>query len=238
MALLIGLRLPEEVERGAIGGSRFNTSVLSLDSGFEVRNENWVDSLGEWDAGYGLLLKHQSDPASAQLDLDRLINIFHVARGRAHSFRFKDWADFEIAYQLGSTTGISPQFLANGDGTTTIFQVFKRYTVPGVTDVFDRFITKIVNNSTLVILLDDVVQTETTHYTVDYDRGLITMVSTPGGPGSGGNGPGGENQLTVRAEFDAHVRFDVDDLKASVETFNAGSWPSFPLLELRENGLD
>lgn len=234
MALLVGVRLPEEVERGALGGPRFNTSILTLDSGFEKRNKNWIDTRGEWDLGYGLLKKFNTDPADVDIDLDQIINLFYIANGMADSFRFKDFSDFEIGMENGVDL-TDPQLIGLGDDTTTVFTVFKRYSFPGATTTHDRFLTKLVG-STVRIYLEGVLQTLTTHYTVDEDRATITMVTPPAS--TGGSGAGGEEVLAIRCEFDSHVRFNTDGLDINMELFNAGSWPSFPIIELRENGLD
>jgi uncharacterized protein (TIGR02217 family) len=229
---LVGIRLNENIERGALGGARFNTSVLELDSGFEKRNINWSVPRGEWDVGFGLLLKFQSDPSDMMLDLDELINFFYIVRGKAFSFRFKDWSDYEIGYE--NETAIDPQLLALGDGVTAQFQAFKRYAYGSQT--FDRVLTKLVDDGTLQVFLDGVLQTITTHYTVDFDRGLITFLTPPAA--TGGTGPGGVQLVNFRAMFDNHVRLDTDDLKVNMEIFNAGSWPNVPIVELRGNGID
>ena len=101
MALLLGVRLPEEIERGALGGPRFSTSILTLDSGFEKRNTNWIDTRGEWDLGYGLLKKFNDDPTDVEIDLDQIISLFYIANGMSHSFRFMDFSDFEIGMENG-----------------------------------------------------------------------------------------------------------------------------------------
>ncbi len=237
MAFLVGVRLNENIERGALGGARFNTSVLELDSGFEKRNVNWSVPRAEFDLGYGLLLKHQVDPADALLDLDELINFFYIVQGKANSCRMKDWSDFEIGYQNGSTAGVSRQFLGLGDDSTTDFQIFKRYTFGGAT--FDRLLTKLVDNAQIELTLDGVLVTEGgggSQYTLDADRGLFKMNTAPAS--TGGTGPGGEELLEFRCEFDLHGRLDTDDLKVNMEMFNAGSWPNVPWVELRGNGID
>lgn len=231
---LTGVRLNENVERGALGGARFNTSVLELDSGFEKRNANWSVPRSEFDVGFGLLLKFQEDPADTMLDVDELINFFYIVQGKAFSWRMKDWSDFEIGYENGSQ--LDPQFLALGDGATTVFQAFKRYTFGGLT--FDRPLTKLVNDSNLQLFQNGVLQANPADYTVDVDRGTFSLVVTPGGPGSGGDGPGGEDLLEFRSLFDNHVRLDTDDLKVNMQIFNAGSWPNIPVVEIRGNGLD
>ncbi len=234
MALLLGVRLPEEIERGALGGPRFNTSVLSLDSGFEKRNKNWIDTRGEWDLGYGLLKKFNADPLDVEVDLDQIMSLFYVANGMADSFRFMDFSDFEIGMENGVDLA-NPQTIGFGDDVITTFQVFKRYTFPGTSSTHDRFLTKLVG-STVRVYLEGVLQTLTTHYTVDADRGNIVMVTAPAS--TGGSGPGDAEILAIRTEFDNHVRFNTDALDVNMQLFNSGSWPSFPIIELRENGVD
>ncbi len=238
MAYLVGVRLNENVERGALGGARFNTSVLQMDSGFEKRNINWSVPISEFDLGFGLLLKFQVDPTDIQLDVDELINFFYIVNGKGHSFRMKDWSDFEIGYENGSTVGISRQFLGLGDDVKTDFQIFKRYTFGGQT--FDRTgLTKIVDNNKLIVTKDGVVVDKGVagdEFTLDADRGLIKFNTAPAS--TGGTGPSSEELLEFRCEFDVHVRLDTDDLKINLEMFNAGSWPNIPVIELRGNGID
>lgn len=235
MAYLVGVRLNENIERGALGGARFNTSVLPLDSGFEKRNINWSVPIAEFDIGFGLLIKFQLDPSDTQLDLNELINFFYVVQGRASSWRFKDWSDFEIGIENGRTAGISRQFLGLGDDVKTDFQIFKRYGFGGKT--FDRTgLTKMVDNAKVELTKDGVLQTNPGDYTIDADRGLFKMVIAP--LSTGGTGPGGEELLEFRCEFDLHMRLDTDDLKVNLEMFNAGSWPNIPIIELRGNGID
>jgi uncharacterized protein (TIGR02217 family) len=224
---LAGVRLSESVERGAVGGPRFKTTVLELDSGFEKRNVDWTQARGEYDIGFGLLEKFQSDPASLKLDLDELIHFFYIVQGRAFSFRFKDWSDFEIGIENG--IDITAQLIALGDDTTGPFQVFKRYTVGSFT--YDRVITKLVTGTT-DLFREGVPEAGAT---INDDAGTVTL-STPL-DSTGGSGPSSEEILTVRTEFDVHARLDMDDLKVNMETFNAGSWPNIVAVEVRGTGL-
>jgi len=234
MSFLIGVRLPEDIERGALGGPGYKTTVLGLDSGFEFRNSDWIDPRGEWDLGYGLLKKFQEDPISMELDLDKLINFFHVCLGKGRSFRFKDWSDYEIGMESGIDLP-DPQSIGFGDGVTTVFQVFKRYVLADNSTTQDTFLTKLVDG-TVRVFLDNVQLTEGVDYTVDIDRATVTMTTAPSS--TGGTGPGGQEVLGLRCEFDRHVRFDTDKLDINMEVFNVGNWPTFPVVELRETGLD
>jgi hypothetical protein len=73
-------------------------------------------------------------------------------------------------------------------------------------------------------------------YTMDFLRGQITLTSPL--LSTGGTGPSSEEVLGTRCNYLNHVRFGTDKLDLNMELFNVGRWPSFPLQELRENGLD
>lgn len=198
------VRLPVDVEQGAQGGPGFKTTILMLSSGFEQRNIEWARQRGDWDVSYGVRTKE---------DLDEVVAFFHVRRGRAYGFRFKDWSDFEITAQA----------IGTGDGVNAAFQVLKRYT--SGSDTFDRKITRLVMG-TLSVFVNGVLKTETTHYTVDLETGIITF--------TGGNIPAAAAVVSVTCEFDIPVRFDIDKLNVKMYWEEAMEVPSIPILELRE----
>lgn len=198
------VRLPVDVEQGAQGGPAFKTTILPLSSGFEQRNIDWERQRGDWDVSYGVRTKS---------DLDEVVEFFHVRRGRAYGFRFKDWSDFEITAQA----------IGTGDGSNAAFQVFKRYT--SGSDVFDRRITRLVTG-TLSVFVNAVLKTVTTHYTVNLETGLITF--------TGGNIPTLGQIVSVTVEFDIPVRFDIDKLNVKMHWEEAMEIPSIPILELKE----
>jgi uncharacterized protein (TIGR02217 family) len=91
------VRLPEDIERGAVGGPGFKTTVITLDNGNEQRNSDWAVSRGQWDIGYGI---------RRRADLQAVIDFFYGRRGKARGFRFKDWLDFSAtAEDMGAVTG-------------------------------------------------------------------------------------------------------------------------------------
>lgn len=199
------VRLPVDVERGANGGPRFKTTVMILGGGHEKRNIEWEQAKGSWDVGYGI------DSKETYSDV---VEFFYVRQGRAHTFRFRDWADYEIG-----TPG-NPVAFNTGDASTTVFQLKKRYSSGGVD--YDREITKPVEG-TVELYVNGVLLTETVDYTIDYDTGLITFGAAPGA-----------FAIAAACEFDVHVRFDTDELNVTVQTFDTGSLPEIPVVEVRE----
>ncbi len=203
------VRLPDDVERGALGGPRFKTFIIPLSSGQEKRKIGWSVQRGQWDVGYGI--QYKSTNALVLDSLNAVIAFFYARQGRAHTFKFKDWADFEI-------TG--PQPIGIGDGANTIFQIYKRY-VSGPT-AYDRTITLPIA-STFNVYVNSVLKTITTDYTIDEATGIITFVVAP---------PNLQD-VDVEGEFDIPVRFDTDALDISMETYEAGVVPSIPIVEVR-----
>ena len=197
-------RLPEDVERGAQGGPRFKTTILVLGGGLEKRNIDWQTTRGEWDIGYGIESKQ---------DFSDVIDFFYARQGRAHSFRFKDWTDFEV----GSTS--NPVTFATGDTTTTVFQAQKRYSSGSID--FDRDLTKIVSG-TVEVYVNAVLQADPADYSIDLLTGLITFVSAPAAVPIG-----------LVCEFDVPVRFDTDALDVTAQLCDVGSIPQINILEVK-----
>lgn len=196
------VRLPEKVEKGVQGGPRFNTTVFIRDSGNEVRNENWQYHRGEWDAGYGI---------QEQSEYEEVLQFFYARRGRAHSFRFKDWSDFKLGFP-------TPQVIGTGDGSEVDFQIYKRYSSGGYD--YDRPITKPIA-STLKVYVDDVEQVS--GWTLDALTGIITFDSPVTDT----------HAVAVQCEFDVPVRFDTDVLDIAMQVHNVSRIPSIPLVEVR-----
>jgi len=215
------IRLPIEVERGAVGGPGFKTTVLQLESGFEQRNVDWSQIRGEWDISYGLM---NMDNNGLQTAVEDILHFFIVNRGKGDGWRFKDWSDYRIGTVSNPTN--DNQRIGLGDDAQTVFQVFKQYSFGGLT--YDRTLKKLVSGQ-VVVLLDNVVQGS--GFTIDLTLATITFSVAPAS--TGGTGPGGEVSVEVALEFDIPVRFDEDRLKISVETSLAGQIPPIPIIELR-----
>jgi uncharacterized protein (TIGR02217 family) len=206
------IRFPEHISYGSSGGPEFSTSVLSLASGFEKRNINWSKLRAKYEVAHAI-------KDAVQM---REIRDFFVARmGRAHSFRYKDFADFEIINTL----------IGTGNGVNKVFQVVRSYTSGGYK--YDRQITKLVTGTLTGVLVNGTLRNNDisdqviggSGYTVDYNAGTITFFTAPANT----------HQVVVDfIEFDVHVRFDTDWMQTSFEDWDLETWGSIPLVEIKE----
>jgi uncharacterized protein (TIGR02217 family) len=191
------VRLPDDIERGAKGGPKFQTSIIALGNGSEQRNVDWLRTRASFDVGYGI---------SSKADFMEIIKFFYARQGKARGFRFKDWSDYQA----------TDQEIGTGDGVTVAFQLVKDYTS---LVTFRRTITRPVTGS-VVVKVDGV----TTAVTVNTTTGIVTFAVAPIL----------NAVITASFEFDVPVRFDTDELILDLETFDAASIGSVPLIEILE----
>lgn len=194
----LDVRFPVTISYGAVGGPEWRTDVVILDSGHEQRNQNWSSARCRWDV---------AQACKTDAMRSALIAFFRVARGRANSFRFKDFTDFEVASGEGVLSAV-------GDGT---YQLQKRYTNAGGT--YDRDITLplsvlLYRNSTLL--------TEGVDYNLNDTTGVVTPIGSP---------------TTIPTswigEFDVPARFDTDRIGLVAEDIDFFRSQSIPIIEVR-----
>lgn len=194
------VRFPLDVSLGARGGPERATDIVTLSSGREERNQRWAQSRRRYNAGYGI---------KSRADMAAVLAFFEERRGRFHAFLWRDGLDH-------SSNGSQP--LGTGDGTTTQFQLIKRYGASF--DPYDRPITKPVADSVEVFMNG----TPTAEFDVDALTGIVTFDTAPGVGAV----------LTASFEFDVPVRFDIDRLDIELSGFDAADAPAIPLVEVRE----
>ncbi len=192
------IRFPVDISYGSRGGPQYSTDIVITHSGHEQRNINWSASRARYNVAHGV---------KTQSQLDALIAFFRARKGRAHSFRFKDWTDFEAANQP----------IAQGNGSATSFQLCKHYSSGGYADI--RPITKPVTG-TVIVRLNGVAQSGVS---VDTATGVVSLASPPASTAA----------ITADFEFDVPVRFDTDQLSATLENYGVRSWLDIPLVEVR-----
>lgn len=204
---------PTDISEGATGGDTWLTDVTPRTSGKEKRTARHSKPLGRWTVGHRTKTK---------TEWQALRNFFNAVGGRAESWLFKDWLDYESDGQQSC----SP---ATGTGALTAFQLVKEYSVSSPLTDYVRTITR-PKSGTLLVYVNNVLKTETTDYTVDYTTGVITFLVAP------------TNGHTVKATYEFYkvARFDTDEIEASMENgiTSAGeglfSWESIPIVEVDE----
>jgi uncharacterized protein (TIGR02217 family) len=225
-------RFPLDISFGSRAGPGFKTEIIELKSGSEERLSRWQSPRHRYDVGYGVRTYNA---------LIVVKKFFMARRGAAQGFRLRDWQDYATSssgtlYQEDdvATSGTDQNLtntvtlvLGKGDGTTKLFQMVKEYVDP--IQNFIRTIAKPVLG-TVKVTVAAVLQTESTHYSVDYQAGTVLFVTAPG------------LNVDVKwgGEFDVPVRFDlsVDEwLSMSFDDFSDGSYPSIPMMELVDDVL-
>lgn len=206
------LVFPTDISYGSRGGPRYSTSIVIRKSGRESRNVNWSDPLLMFDVAYGVRTLAQ---------MNALISFFHLHRGRGDSFLFKDYGDYQVPTLDSAGATASDGILGTpglGDGSTTAFQMYKRYVNGATTKT--RKITR-PTNGTITIYKDAVLQSS--GFTITHTTGIVTFSVAPA------NGV----VLTWRGDFYFRARFDTDELPVQFDTYNNHS-ASVPVVEERE----
>lgn len=194
----LDVRFPTTISYGAAGGPEWRTDVVILDSGHEQRNQVWSAARCRWDVAQAC----KTDAMRSEL-----IAFFRVVRGRAYSFRFKDFTDFEVASGEGVVGAI-------GDGT---YQLRKRYQNAGGTS--DRDVTLPLS---VALYAGAVLLTEGVHYNLNDTTGIVTPIGSP---------------TTVPTawvgEFDVPARFDTDRIGLVAEDIEFFRSQNIPVIEVR-----
>lgn len=147
MAFLEIPRFPEKISFGATGGPTWQTEIAMLDSGYEYTNQNWSQARARYEVSH--------DARRPELFAE-LLDFYVAVKGRANSFRFKDWSD----YSATVTQGIFSML------TATTFQMYKTYPAGALS--YQRKIIKPVSTITVV---------GGSGVSVNYTTGVVTVSS-------------------------------------------------------------
>lgn len=155
---------------GTDGGAEYSTDIVTLNSGFEQRNQNWINGRGQWNLGDRVVVQSEADTLNA---------FFRARKGRAVGFRFKDWLDYQDGgHGILATTSTSntPANPGTGNGNS-VYQMYKSYLSGGAYDY--RQIRKPVAG-TIKVYRNGTLATAGTangNYAIDTTTGLITWVN-------------------------------------------------------------
>lgn len=173
---------PERIAFGAQSEPMWFTDVATTFGGQEATNQNWSQVRHAFDVTFAI--RTATDYADVRAH-------FHMARGRAKKFRFKDFLDYEATSAPLTATA-----------TPNVYQCYKRY--GSGSDAYDRIITRPVEISMAIFRTRASVTTNITgSSTIDDETGLVTVTGHVGG-----------DTYTWSGEFDVPCRYDTDRLPA------------------------
>lgn len=192
------INLPKFVEVFAAGQPEFVTSYASTLSGREVR------LLEKEFARQKYLIKNCR---LSESQFRQFNSFFRARKGRKHSFRFRDYADYKVENQI----------LANGDGKTCEFQFFKIY--QDFISSSHRLITKPIIGSVKLYINEQIIEAG-----INYDKGIIKLKE-----------PLLVNQiLTADFIFDVVVRFNSDSYEYTYSNDGSIALSPIELIEVEE----
>jgi uncharacterized protein (TIGR02217 family) len=108
------VRLPEDIEAGALVGPQFQTSIVQMQNGKEQRNADSDQERLTANIAYGVMQKDSVD--DIEDSFARIMRFYRARQGQWRSFRFKDLTDFEV---VGADL--------RADDTGKLFQLISRY---------------------------------------------------------------------------------------------------------------
>lgn len=191
------VELPRTMAYGYSAGAKFSTNIVVTGGGHEKRNQNWAKSLHKFEVDVTQM---------QQTELDELVAFFLARNGKARGFRLYDWADHTCVASIGT-----------GNGTTTTFQIVKRYTSGGREYV--RPIYKPIASTTVVRVGNSGASVVTASI-----QSLGTVVIAA--PATG-------QAVNVSCEFDVPVRFDTDQMFVTIEAYEQNNWQGIAICEIR-----
>lgn len=173
---------PERIAFGARSEPTWFTDVAQTFGGYESTNQNWSQVRHYFDVTFAIRLATDYQAVRAH---------FHMARGRAKKFRFKDFLDYQATTDPLTATA-----------TANVYQCYKRY--GSGSNAYDRIITRPIELTMTIFRTRASVTTDITgSSTIDDETGLVTVTGHVGG-----------DTYTWTGEFDVPCRYDVDKLPA------------------------
>jgi uncharacterized protein (TIGR02217 family) len=190
-------------------GASWSTTVDPAGGGSEVRTPTWLDSRRRYVA------RTKNMTLATFLAVEKHHN---GRRGRARAFPLLDNARY-----LATT-----EPFGTGDGSITTFQL--TINQGDTANAYNREIRK-PKSTTIQIFDNAVLKTETTHYTIDYQTGIVTFVAAPAV----------SHVLTWSGTYYTVVRYEVDELSPQLIVWSASgqqivAGPDIQMVECRDFG--
>lgn len=203
--------LPPCISVGSEGAPMWMVDIARSPAGTEQRIGRRSSSLRRFNLGFNV---------RRMGDMYDILSHFEVMNGQLHSFPLLDRNDYKSG---GPDDPISSAdaFLGTGDGATAEYLLYKQY-LRGSWSHSRRIALPV--DGTLLVEVNSVLRTENTHYTVDYELGVITF--------TGGNIPANGHAVRAGFQFRCKVRFDTNDLSQAYEGFRVRSFANVPVIEV------
>jgi uncharacterized protein (TIGR02217 family) len=186
----VNIPFPDCIAFGAQSDVMWLTNIVQSIGGYESANQNWEDAKHVYDVSFAVRTAG---------DYQDIREHFNQVRGRANTFPFKDYLDFEVtAGVLLSAAGAIPA----ASGT---FYLHKRYGSGG--SLWDRKITRPDSTLTGVYRTRSAVVTNIlgTDAVVTYTTGAVALANHVGG-----------DTYTWAGTFKVPCRYDTDRLPAAI----------------------
>jgi len=219
------ISMPETLSWGYIGGPGFRTQIVITDSGHEERIQRWQTGRWQWN-----VTRRHADYEDANELLEFYLNV----KGSAFSWRFKDHSDFHSNPDTGTAASATPQldqYLGDGDGSETTFQLYKNYVYQSASYTYQRVITHPVSGTVQVAVngTEQISPGWTYEWSVDTATGIITFTTPP---------PAGQ-QVTAGFQYEVPCRFgeEVDEnIGMEMVAYDVNTIESLPIIEVLDEG--
>lgn len=202
--MFLNVEFPRDISYGSEGGPEYSTTVVTTQGGQEQRNINWTYPRHKYNVAYGV--RHERD-------LEEILHFFHLANGRAHSFRYFDWTDYKTSSYDEAPTMLDCVVGVNY-GAQATHQLKKTYEYGSIT--YSRAIILPIQGTILAARNytgTPVAMEEGTDFTIDYSTGILTILNVATNRGT----------WTWGGQFNVKVRFDSDVMAIKLDTYTAAS---------------
>ena len=193
------IKFPDNICYDIVNSIIYDTNIIKSKNGREQRIINFSSGKNL----YKLIYKFQN-----KNEIEKIVNIFNIVKGRANGFRFKDWFDYRIEKQQ----------IAIDDAR--ILYLYKDYRIDNV--VYRKRIYKPVENSIEIFINGE--KDNSIIKFVDYDNGTIefydNLLVNSG------------NKIEISCEFDIPVRFNSDKLNIITKNKNQYETEPIELIEI------
>jgi uncharacterized protein (TIGR02217 family) len=186
----IDIPFPDCIAFGAQSDVMWLTNIVQSIGGYESANQNWEDAKHVYDVSFAVRTAG---------DYQDIREHFNQVRGRANTFPFKDYLDFEV------TAGVLLSAAGSIPAASGTFYLHKRYGSGG--SLWDRKITRPDSTLTGVYRTRSAVVTNIlgTDAVVTYTTGAVALANHFGG-----------DTYTWAGTFKVPCRYDTDRLPAAI----------------------